>query len=206
MKRSLFALIALAMLSSAVARAGEPTTLPATAPEVAPSRFALGVNPLGPAVLFGNNGFKLPLYWMGVNFGVRVLSRPKMSLWLGAELNLGGEPVPEDGAQALVIEPGLFAKLSFDRVLRIPLVPYFKVGVAGGTYDQHGSPYAFAAWGGVVAKVGGGFQYFVTRHVGIGAETNLGLGAVIPPPGFGGTTSAGFIGTWDLQTTLVFAF
>ncbi len=91
--------------------------------------------------------------------------------------------------------------LSFERFLDIPIVPYVRAGLSG---DLVYYPGAGAIGGGPGAKIGGGVHYFLTRAVGLGAETAFTVGGASVSNGFG--VAWGFFGLWDFTLGARFAF
>jgi len=199
--------VAFAVLSFAASRSARgqlQTVIPSTGPEVFPGRFQLSINPIGPQVLFADRGGTTTLYKLGLNFEGRVLSRNKLTLWAGGELNFGGAPL-DKGAQLAEVEPGVFVELSFEEMIGAPIVPFLRAGLSGGILTVYDVPMSPSSTNGAFwVKLGGGFHYFPVRNVGIGFLTDLALGTSIASAA--GRAYGGFLGYWDLLAQLVIAF
>jgi hypothetical protein len=173
-------------------------------PEAWPGKIMLGVDPLGVQANFedtygglGAAGFAS--YKLGLNFAGLIASTSKLSIWLGGEFNIGGH------ADLALLEPGIFVRLTLEKLLRIPLVPEVQAGFSGPIYIPYGFPNSYVA-GAFQFKVGGGVYYYLTRHIGLGAETHFAFG-----PGFVKNVVTGGLGTglsgyWDFLTGVRFAF
>lgn len=170
----------------------------APAPSLPTGRFLVDLHPLGLAVQFGNGGGSLAIYKLGLGFGGRIADLGKLTLWLGGEFNIGGR---ENYA---ALEPGVFVKLTFEKMMRIALMPFFKAGLAGGIdvfYADGGNNFTVGDLG---VKLGGGVHYFVTRNIGLGVESDLFFGGR-----FGntlGVSTSGFLGYWDFLAGAEFIF
>jgi len=131
-----------------------------------------------------------PIYKMALNFGGKIASLSKVTIWLGGEINVGGR---ENYAQ---IEPGVFVMITLEKLLSIPLVPYVRGGIAGAAAVTYGLNNGNFTGGAVWIKVGGGLHYFVTKNIGLGGETGFGFG-----PGFTNDAAnrlvVGFSGYWE---------
>ncbi len=159
---------------------------------VFPGKFFATVHALGVATTFDFPTF--PIYKMALNFGGRIASLSKVTIWLGGELNIGGR---ENYA---LLEPGIFVMITLEKLLTIPLVPFVRAGIAGGAgvhfgYNNggfNGNTTDGAVW----LKVGGGLHYFVTKNIGLGGETGFAFG-----PGFrvdpNNRLFTGFSGYWE---------
>jgi hypothetical protein len=200
----IFASLGLAMLLvSSVARADIQTK----GPEEWPGKIMFSARPLGVQVNFNSvEGAGIGTtftdafasYKLGLDVAGIIASLPKLTIWLGGELNIGGR------AYLAILEPGFFVQLTLEKLLTIPLVPIIKAGISGPLYALYGFPGA-SAGGAFQIKVGGGVYYFLTKHIGVGAETAFAFG-----PGFvhtvGGGTGIGFSGYWDFTMGARFAF
>ncbi len=201
----IFASLGLAMLLvSGVARADIQTK----GPEEWPGNITFSARPLGVQLNFtsvaaGNltTGVTdaFASYKLGLDIAGIIARMPKVTLWLGGELNVGGR------ANLAIVEPGIFVQITLEKMLTIPLVPFIKAGISGPLYALYG--YTGAAAGGAFdLKFGAGLYYFVTKHIGLGAETAFAFG-----PGFVKNTLTnglivGFSGFWDFTSGIRFAF
>ena len=180
-------------------------------PEEWPGKVMIGVRPLGAQLQF-NQAWTLntnPLYRYGVtdyfmykaaiDIAGIIASPSKVTIWLGGEINFGGR-----GNLALA-EPGLFVQLTLEKLLKIPLVPMVRLGFAGDAYVPYGFPGATAA-GAILFKFGAGVFYFLTKHVGLGLDTDFAVGAGMTKVFNSGSLSYGFTGYWDLVLGARFAF
>jgi hypothetical protein len=202
MKR--FAILVALLLFAAPAQA----EIQKSGAEAFPGKFMVGVNPIGLQVNFSAFGTAAGgvtvtpadylMYKMNLNFAGLVANLSKVSLWLGGEVNVGGREY------VAFIEPGIFLLVSLEKLVqKIPLVPMIRAGFSGPIYVPYG--FAGAIVGGAFqVKVGGGAYYFLTKNVGLGAETNFGFG-----PGFAKPLNAvvvSFAGYWDFSLGAKFAF
>ena len=174
-------------------------------PEAWPGKVMIGVAPIGVSADFNNYyhgyigyaGDGYGSYKFGFNVAGIVADMPKLTIWLGGELNFGGRPYFAN------IEPGIFVGFTLEKLLRIPLVPIITAGISGPIYAPYGagSP---GIGGAVDFKIGVGAYYFLTRHIGLGAETHFAFG-----PGFfvaDGTTGTGWGGYFDFLAGARFVF
>jgi hypothetical protein len=171
-------------------------------------RVWIGVHPLGVQAFFDRED---AIYKLGFNILVRIANAGPLTLWLGGELNIGGE------ANYALIEPGLVFQMTFERLIKIPLVPSVRVGISGGIDNYYGSGtcytpgvglfpcnnYSFTA-GDFWAKIGGGVHYFIIKQVGLGVDTDFGLGAQFYDQN--GVRQSGFRGYFDFLAGAVFTF
>jgi hypothetical protein len=162
-------------------------------------RIVIDVDPVGGAAWFAFSPASGPytkgglltltnyLYKVNLDVAGRVARGPNASTFVGLGLKAGG-----NGGLA-ELEPRFFVMLAMDK-LRRPLVPFVRFSVGGGAdilyrYDHNGAgqPITISTtdWS-VWFETGVGFHYFVTRHVGVGAEANFAIGPFIvaPPPTF----------------------
>jgi hypothetical protein len=192
------------LLVSGVARADIQTK----GPEEWPGNITFSARPLGVQLNFtsvaaGNltTGVTdaFASYKLGLDVAGIIARFPKVTLWLGGELNVGGR------AYLAIIEPGVFVQITLEKMLTIPLVPIIKAGISGPLYALYGYPGA-AAGGAFDLKLGAGLYYFLTKHIALGAETSFAFG-----PGFVKNTLTnglivGFSGFWDFTSGIRFAF
>jgi hypothetical protein len=127
------------------------------------------------------------LYKVNIDIAGRVASGPRVGTFLGVGLKAG---VKSGHAEA---EPRFFVLLTLEKLLRIPLVPEVRLSVGGGADIFYRTDHS--ATGPIIIsttdwsiwfEAGVGFHYFVTRHVGLGAELTLAVGPFIlaAPPAF----------------------
>jgi hypothetical protein len=171
----------------------------------------LGVHPLGGSAFFTNN--EPSIYKFGFDALGRIAQPGGLTLWLGGELNIGGI------SNYVLVEPGIVFQMTFERLIKIPLVPSVKIGVSGGIDNFYGSSgtcynpavglfqcgpgYSYTA-GDFWAKFGGGLHYFIIRQIGLGFDTNFGLGAQFYKSG--GNNFSAFRGYFDFLAGAVFTF
>jgi hypothetical protein len=190
--------------ASRPAHAQLQTVIPSTGPQVMPGHVLISLQPIGPMVLFSKNGYGDTLYKLGIAMAGQVRPLQSGTFWVGGELNFGGAPEAMNGQLAL-IEPGIFAKVTFEKALSVPVVPYFRGGISGGINVYYGQPMMPSQTSGDFwFKLGGGVDFFITKNVAIGFQTDLALGALIA--NVNGYTSSGFVGYWDLLAGLDLAF
>jgi len=165
MKR-LATLIVLSVLLAAGAARAE---IQKSGPEVWPGKVMLGVRPLGFALIDGGGPGFGAIYKVGLDFAGRLKEWSKASLWLGVEANVGARP------NLATLEPGVFVTVTFEKLLKVPLVPLVSFGLSGPVYVPFGFRGAFA-YGAFQAKLGGGVYYFITKNVGLGVDLHVGGG------------------------------
>jgi hypothetical protein len=187
-------------LSLSNAAHAQTSSLPASA---ILGRYMAEVHPLGVELLFDNNGQTAPVYKLGLAFAGKIAEPGRISVWLGGELNIGGV------ANFARIEPGLFVKLTFEKLMPVRLVPFVRFGPVGGI-DVIYAGRANYAIGDFGFKFGGGAHYFVTRNIGIGLETDIQLGGRFRSVDIGfanlSLINSGFYGYWDLLAGCIFTF
>jgi hypothetical protein len=199
-------LLALSLSLTLLTARGARAETPEAPKSVTLGRYLIEVNPLGLELLFAPPaGLELFLdakgshavYSLGLTFAGKVAERSRISVWLGGELDIGGI------ANFARIEPGLFLELTFEKWVPIRLVPFFRAGFIGSVDVIYGLLGDFAG-GGIAFKCGGGAYYFITRHIGVGLETNIALGGHFQ--NFDGVSDNGFLGYWDLRAGGAFTF
>jgi hypothetical protein len=181
-------------------------------------RFMAEVHPLGVELDFTDKSYSQAIFKLGLAFAGKIAEPGNISVWLGGELNIGGI------ANLAKIEPGLFVKLTFEKLVPFRLVPFFRAGIVGGIDVPYGvgaiaTPYGVATvntGGDIGVEIGGGAHYFVTRNIGIGLETDLQFGGHFQSGSLDGqfqgvafgvnVSGSGFIGYWDLLAGAVFTF
>jgi hypothetical protein len=171
-------------------------------------RVWIGVHPIGGQVFFDREDsiFKFSFDVLG-----RIANAGGLTFWLGGELNVGGV------ANYALIEPGIVFQISFEKLIKIPLVPHARFGFSGGVDNYYGSGtcytpgvglfpcnnYSFTA-GDFWVKLGGGLHYFIIKQVGLGIDTNFGLGVQIYDQN--GARQTPFRGYFDFLVGAVFTF
>jgi hypothetical protein len=179
-------------------------------PEEWPGKVMIGVRPLGMQLQF-NQAWTVNtnllytygitdyfLYKAAIDVAGIIASPGKVTIWLGGEINFGGR-----GHLALA-EPGLFVQLTLEKLLKIPLVPMIRLGFVGDAYVPYGFNGATAS-GAILFKLGAGIYYFVTKHVGLGVDTDFAFGAGLTKQFNSGNLNTGFTGYWDLVLGARFA-
>lgn len=204
------------MCAAPSAHAGVQTS----GPEEYPGKFAVGVHPLGFQVPFesrATGGYKLD-----VDFAANVKQLDKLTIWIGGQL---GYAHPSFSCGAVVVEGcghdieiGAFVRLSLERLLRIPLVPYVEAGIGGDilAYPSSviGNGNGSNLGGAFSLRVGGGIHYYLLKQLAVGAETHFAFGPGIYPNqatgrffcGSGNNSCIGFFGYWDFLLGARFHF
>jgi hypothetical protein len=160
-----------------------------------PGKLALSIEPAGFQLGWKERtptGYKAQIDFAGVvapvDFG---------SVWLGAGMHF-----TYGTNRCYVVECGkdfglwLFAMMTFENLIPLPLVPFVRVGVGGDVlfYDDiAGAP---------VGRVGAGLHYYFYRWLGVGGETNLAAGPGLYPKGIGTL----LYGYWDFSVGVRFNF
>jgi hypothetical protein len=161
-----------------------------------PGRFMAGGAPLGVQIFLDSPAFAT--YKFVLNFSGKLADFSKLTLWLGGELNLGGR---ENLAQ---IEPGVFATLTLEKLLKFPLVPMVTAGLTFPVNVAYvGSNNA--ASGGFGVKLGGGVYYFLIKNLGLGGEMHFAFAGAFAGDRTGHTISQ-WAGFWDLAAGVKAAF
>jgi len=183
------------VLLSVLAQASPVGAVQRDVEQVFPGRVLIGVQPLGvQADSSGKNRYKL-------DFDIAVLlgHGSRIGVWLGAGFDYAGGPNYD-------LQPWLFLSLSFERFLRIPLVPSVRFGPGSQIYYDSNGLYDSVAVG---LRFEFAMHYYVTRHVGIGFQSGVAAGAVIrrddprdPLTALHGSPYA----WWDLGVGVRFAF
>ena len=187
--------MAAALFSAAPAHA----EIQKSGPELFPGKLQLGVTVIGFQAGFANqtpSGYKLTADIAGL-----IASPGKLSLWLGGGMNYAVgfygcyvvNGVSNCGGD---LQLWAFVMLSFEKFLKIPLVPFARAGVGGDVIFYGNTAGAF------VLRLGGGVHYYLLKWLGLGIETNFTFG-----PGFyGGNAGTLFYGNWDFGLGARFAF
>lgn len=181
--------------------------------EVFPGKFAVGVHPLGVQAGFNGptSGYKLNFDFAGL-----IKSTDKLSIWLGGafsytypvfdcggNVTVNGNLIVGNGDCAHDVAVEMFVRITMEKLVHIPLVPYVEAGIGGDFmpyFDGRGL-------GGAVElpRFGAGAEYYLTKNIGLGVQTDFAFG-----PGIyrnpNGTTFVGFWGNWDFLLGARFAF
>ena len=207
MKRlALLAVILVTTLGGATLAQAEP--IQKDGPEAWPGKVMIGVAPIGVSADFTNhyNGYGYigyagdgyAAYKFGFNVAGIIADMSKLTIWLGGELNFGGR------GYFAQIEPGVFVQFTLEKLLRIPLVPIITAGISGPIYAPYGRGHP-GIGGAFELKIGAGAYYFLTRHIGLGAETHLAFGPGFVDDGVGGHATI-FGGYFDFLAGAKFVF
>lgn len=170
-----------------------------------PGKVMLGVHPIGVQAWFSNDivytgtglgrGALYGEYKLMIDFS-GIIARPgPLTVWLGGGFNIA----TAGGAGNTLLEPWMFVILSFERLIKIPLVPFVRVGFGGGAIPVD------PAAGVVGGKMGFGLHYWLTKNVGLGLESNFFFGGFLFKNNAGDLTSR-FAGFWDFGLGARFAF
>jgi hypothetical protein len=169
-------------------------------------RFTAGFDPIG--VQSGFNGSSPSGYKIMGDFAGR-LARPGFGgVYLGGGLNFAegvygcGVYVVNGFAYAndcgTDVQLWMFVMLTFERLIPIKLVPFFRAGAGGEIlgYNQYGNGGAF------ILRFGGGVHYYLLRWLGLGVQTNFTFGPGFYPQPYGSV----FYGSWDFGIGARFTF
>ncbi|MFI5289067.1 MAG: hypothetical protein ACHQ17_05430 [Polyangia bacterium] len=187
--------------------------------EVFPGKFAVGFHPIGVQAAFDStstSGYKLSMDFAGV-----VANLSKLTVWVGGAFSytypafgcgngnviVNGNVITAGGFGGCAhdVELGVFVRLTFEKLIHIPLVPYVQAGLAGdflvfGGNTSLGGAFAFP-------RFGGGVEYYLTKNIGLGVQTDFALGpGSYPGCGNNGSNCVGFWGNWDFLMGARFAF
>jgi hypothetical protein len=200
--------------SSMTAPTGTTTATPAAGPSDgrlrAPlagheltGRLLLGAHVLGGQVnmgVVGVTGWRVAVDANGVVY------RPgKLTLWVGGSFAFAtAVPVVQPQHD---VQLAAWAMLSFEKFLKIPLVPTVGAGFAVDFVIGDRIPTVYG--GGF--RFGGGVHYFVTPRIGVGVDMSFLLGGASYPGFVRGcvltgmsSSCSGFFGTWDLGAGVLF--
>jgi hypothetical protein len=168
---------------------------PPPPPYVWPGKYQLGFQPIGGQIRFDNasvGGYKLALDFAGI---VRRL--PRLTVWFGGGLGYTYGTYT-NAAPTHDLQLSLFAMVTLEKLIKFPLVPFFRAGLAGDylVYPRGGG-------GALGIKLGGGAYYFVHKRVGVGLEVDFTVagGAYPASSGFfcgGGSVCGGFYGNFNI--------
>ena len=172
-------------------------------PQVFPGKFLIGVRPVGVSIDLRSGS---AAYKLAFDFAVRVVDA-KVGLYVGGGLDYavagrGNLNCPLNNNCNFVqhdLQPWVFALLTFEKLIPIPLVPFVQIGVGTDLFWHDAD---FVA-GGFAFRFGAGFDYWLTKNVGVGAETHFTFG-----PSFSHTDpiTVSFYAQWDFLLGARFAF
>jgi hypothetical protein len=208
-------LLALAVVLTTLSLSARPAfaDIQKSGPEVFPGKFSIGFHPIGVQAAFDSRstgGYKLDM-----DFAAMLKSADKVSIWLGGGLSYAH---PSYSCGVAFVGCGhdigfrVFVRITLEKLLKIPLVPYVEAGLGGEVLAFANVPNGFSNLGGAVPfRVGGGLHYFLLKNLGVGVETNIAFGPGIYPAV--GTINCGnnntciaFYGHWDMLFGAQFAF
>lgn len=167
-------------------------------------RVLLGAHVVGGQVnmgVVGVTGWRVAVDANGVVY------RPgKLTLWVGGSFAFAtAVPVVQPQHD---VQLAAWAMLSFEKFLKIPLVPTVRAGFAVDFVIGDRIPTVYG--GGF--RFGGGVHYFVTPRIGVGVDMSFLLGGASYPGFVRGcvltgmsSSCSGFFGTWDLGAGVLFA-
>lgn len=185
-------------------------------PEVWPGKWMFGFHPFGFQAAF--DPYSAGGYKLDIDIGYRVKEWSKISLWVGGMMSytvpLYTCPYNQNGRFGDIAGCGhdigflLFVRLTFEKLLRLPLVPYIEVGLGADLliYPAHNGTSGTNIGAGIPLRVGGGLHYWLLKNFGLGVETHFNFGPGIYPSvggevitcGPGNSTCTAFFGYWDL--------
>jgi hypothetical protein len=152
----------------------------------------LGVHPLGFQLDDTIKGW----YKLAFDISGR-LGGNRVSVWLGGGLNYSVSPgISHD------IQPWMFLMLTFERMIRIPLVPLIKMGLGTDIFPGGGG----VAVATLAFRVVVGFHYWVVRSVGLGLETGFTGGPTFNNLNNNNPVQVNGYGQWDTVFGVRFAF
>jgi hypothetical protein len=174
-----------------------------------PGKFAVRFFPLGWQVGFDSRdtgGYKLAADFAGI-----LKSLDKMTLWMGGSFAYANPSytcgIASPGC-AHGIQFGVFVRLTFEKLINIPLVPYAQAGLGVDVLAYNANNIG----AGIPLILGGGVDYWLLKNLGLGMYTNFAFGGAIYPVaqtfmcGPGNSSCGGFYGYWDLGFGATFAF
>ena len=176
-----------------------------------PGRFQVGLHPLGAQIAFG--GLSPGGYKLAADLAGHLTDVGKLGLWLGGGFDYTFGTYTFSFASHDV-QLWAFVMLTFEKLLKLPLVPFARAGLAGDILLY--SPASRSeTGGGFGVRFGAGAHFYVLPQLGLGVETNFTIGGASYPvlPGcvhlsptgtLGGC--AGFYGNWDFMFGARFAF
>jgi hypothetical protein len=191
MRTLLLVAASLTLLAGGPARAEVQTR----GPEVFPGKLEASVDPIGFQAGFTERsptGYK-----PRVDFAGRIAMTGFGGVWIGAGLDFTyGTNACYVAACGYDFGLWVFAMLTFEKLIPIPLVPFARAGVGGDVlfYDDIA--------GALSVRLGGGAHYYLLKWLGLGLETNFTVGPGFYPRGVGSL----FYGHWDFGMGARFNF
>jgi hypothetical protein len=170
--------------------------------QVFTGRFLLGIHPVGGQIRF--EGLSVAGYKFSADFSGKIKETDKLTLWLGGGLAYAlGTYGFAFGNHGLSLNA--FLTLTFEKLVKIPLVPFVRAGI-GGDILLYSSTAGNLAGGAFTFRVGTGVHYYIIKALGLGVETHFTFGPGFYPsaitPGGGVGTNTAFFGNWDFLAGL----
>jgi len=134
--------------------------------QVFPGRVIIGVHPLG----FEANNDYSARYKLAFDIAGLLGHPGRVGVWLGGGFNYAYAPGP-----AHDLQPWFFVMMTFERFLRIPLVPSLRLGVGTDVFYDNDGYYVAAS---AAFKADFGMHYYLTRNIGIGFQSGFTAGPV----------------------------
>ncbi len=170
--------------------------------EVFPGKFAVSVNPFGVQAAF--DGFSTGGYKFAADFAANLKNMEKFGVWIGGGFAYGHPSYScfsfTGAGCAHDIQLQVFVRITLEKLMKIPLVPYVQAGLGGDVLVYAGSNLG----GAFDLRLGGGIHYYILKQLGLGVETNFTFGpGIYPRAGTGlacGATNGtciSFFGNWD---------
>ncbi len=137
--------------------------------QVFPGRVIIGVHPIG-VQINNNEGYfdGYVRYRFAFDIAGLLGHAGRVGVWMGGGLNYAGGPAHD-------LQPWFFVMMTFERFLRIPLVPSVRIGVGtdifygnDGFYDSISAAF----------KTDFGLHYYLTRNIGLGFQSGITAGPV----------------------------
>jgi hypothetical protein len=201
----------------AVPPAAHAVELQKSTGEVWPGKFMIGFHPFGFQASL--DGFSAGGYKLSIDIAYRAKEWEKLSLWIGALVSYGHPsytclPQPNEAGCAHELELSLLVRLTFEKLLtKIPLVPYVQLGIGADVLDYARAPGTNIGEG-IPLRIGAGMHYWFIKYLGVGFETNFGMGPGFYPANRGvitcdngrSSTCITFFGYWDFLIGMRAAF
>jgi hypothetical protein len=185
--------LAMVVLALTVAAAPARGEIQKSGPQVWPGKLQVGVHPFGGQ--FGFTGNEASGYKLTADIAGLLKEFDKVSLWLGGGFNYAAGFFTCAGC-GHDLQLWVFVELSLEKLLNIPLVPFFRAGPGGDVLIYGVTAGAF------IFRIGSGLHYFLTKNVGLGVEGSFSLGAGF----YRGVIGTAFYGEWDGTMGARFAF
>ncbi|HZS42297.1 MAG TPA: hypothetical protein VFF06_35950 [Polyangia bacterium] len=169
--------------------------------EVWPGKNQVGFHPFGIQARF--DGLSTGGYHMTLDFARRIRDLERISVWIGGGLNWAH---PSYSCKlnltgcANDVELWGFVRLTFEKMLSIPLVPFVDGGLAIDILP-FGTNAGTITGAALAVRFGGGIHYWIIQHLGLGLESHFTLGpGFYPAAVIGGPsgTNVSTYGNWDL--------